>query len=82
MENRNQGVNAMQAIPNPNAPMNMANPYPNPMAMPMYNMPPEIQLARAYVPDQPYERLFPLNEALKKGTLFPNLYQPYMQKRN
>ena len=27
MENRNQGVNAMQAIPNPNAPMNMANPF-------------------------------------------------------
>lgn len=38
----------------------------------------ELQLARAYVPYQPYVRLYPLSEALKKGTIFPNLYQPYI----
>ena len=57
--------------------MNMPNP--NHMPMPMY-MPREMQLARAYIPNQPYERLFPLEEALKKGTLFTNLYQPYEKK--
>lgn len=36
-----------------------------------------MQLARAYVPLQPYIGLFPLDEALRKGTLFPNLYIPY-----
>ena len=72
----------MHPIPHhPNSPVNMPNPIPNPMAMPIYNLPPEIQLARAYIPDQPYDRLFPLNEALNKGTLFPNLYQPYMKNR-
>jgi hypothetical protein len=39
-----------------------------------------MQLARAYVPDQPYSGLFPLDEALKKGTLFPNLAFPYAVK--
>ena len=37
-----------------------------------------MRLAHAYVPDQPYIALFPLDEALKKGTIFPNLYMPYM----
>lgn len=36
-----------------------------------------MQLARAYVLDQPYAGLFPLDEALRKGTLFPNLYFPF-----
>ncbi|NLM14063.1 MAG: spore coat associated protein CotJA [Epulopiscium sp.] len=53
---------------------------PKQIPMPMY-MPKDIKLARAYVPNQPYERLFPLDEALKKGTLFANLYQPY-DRRN
>ncbi|HHW67296.1 MAG TPA: spore coat associated protein CotJA [Epulopiscium sp.] len=52
---------------------------PKHIPMPMY-MPKDVKLARAYVPDQPYERLFPLNEALMKGTLFANLYQPYNRK--
>jgi len=62
--------------------MNMPNPknMPKQIPMPMY-MPKDIKLARAYVPNQPYERLFPLDEALKKGTLFANLYQPY-DRRN
>lgn len=41
-----------------------------------------MQLARAYVPRQPYTRLFPLPEALMKGTIFPNLFQPYMEQKN
>jgi hypothetical protein len=59
-------------------------PYVNPVYMrdAMYsppNMPnmPNIQLARAYVPDQPYVGLFPPSEGLRKGTIFPNLYIPY-----
>jgi hypothetical protein len=40
-----------------------------------------MRLAQAWVPDQPYERLFPLDEALEKGTIFPGLYQPYKPKK-
>lgn len=42
---------------------------------------PELKLAQAYIPDQPYERLFPLSEGLAKGTIFPSLYQPYKNKK-
>ncbi|AOY78333.1 hypothetical protein BJL90_10640 [Clostridium formicaceticum] len=48
--------------------------YPIPF-MPMYAM-----LAHAYVPYQTYVNAFPLTEALMKGTLFPELYQPYIEK--
>jgi len=41
----------------------------------------DMKLARAYVPYQPYVRLYPLQEALMKGTIFPNLYQPYVGKK-
>ncbi len=34
-------------------------------------------LARAYVPYQRTAKMFPLNQALKNGTVFPCLYQPY-----
>ncbi len=40
-----------------------------------------LNLAEAYVLDQPYIDKFPLDEALKKGTLFPNLYKPYVTKK-
>lgn len=36
-----------------------------------------MQLARAYVPAQPYGKLFPLDKALHKGTLFVNLWIPF-----
>lgn len=36
-------------------------------------------LARAYIPYQPYVRLYSPAEALMKGTIFPNLYQPYKE---
>lgn len=51
--------------------------------MPMY-LPLEmdnLQLATAYVLDQPYTDKYPLDEALEKGTLFPNLYRPYDPKK-
>ncbi|MEW6447079.1 MAG: spore coat associated protein CotJA [Bacillota bacterium] len=38
---------------------------------------PELRLATAYIPPQLYGRQFPLEEALDKGTLWPELYRPY-----
>ena len=38
------------------------------------------KLARAYIPRQPYEALFPLAVALDRGTIFPSLYQPYVTR--
>jgi hypothetical protein len=35
------------------------------------------KLAHAYVPDQPYAGFFPLDVALKKGTIFQSLYGVY-----
>jgi len=35
------------------------------------------KLARAYVPIQQYGRIFTPEEALIKGTLFPELWSPY-----
>lgn len=42
---------------------------------------PNLVLARAYVPDQPYTRVFPPEEALRQGTLFPDLVRPYEKRR-
>jgi len=44
-------------------------------------MPPCVRLANAYVPYQCYTYAFPIEEALMKGTLFPDLYQPYIEER-
>lgn len=42
-------------------------------------MPVNPQLARAYVPYQQHpSRMFPPKEALYKGTVFPELYKPYV----
>ncbi len=38
------------------------------------------ELARAYVPFQPYCDVFPLEAALIKGTIFTCLYFPYREK--
>jgi hypothetical protein len=46
----------------------------------LYHSPdcPLLRLATAYVPPQMSARnMFPLSEALHKGTLFPELYRPY-----
>ena len=40
-----------------------------------------LQLARAYVPDQPYTGLFQLDMALRVGTLFPNMYEAFPKIR-
>jgi hypothetical protein len=37
----------------------------------------KVRLARAYVPFQVWGPTFPWEEGLAKGTLFPELYQPY-----
>lgn len=42
---------------------------------------PEYRLAQAYIPFQIYEEHFEPQEALKKGTFFPELYRPYRQKK-
>lgn len=41
----------------------------------------EFQLARAYVPFQTMNNVYNSKEALKKGTLFPELYMPYKYKK-
>lgn len=38
------------------------------------------ELARACVPSQVMSQLFSPREALQKGTLFPELYKPYVMK--
>lgn len=37
----------------------------------------ELKLATAYIPNQPYVGLVPLQEGFHRGSMFPNLYQPY-----
>ncbi|KNF08575.1 spore coat associated protein JA [Gottschalkia purinilytica] len=39
------------------------------------------KLAHAYVPYQSLDKIFCPEEALKKGTLFPELYMPYKRKK-
>ena len=39
-----------------------------------------IELARAYIPFQVYTRSFSPEEALVKGTMFPELYRPYHRR--
>ncbi len=53
-------------------PYNVGQCMPNPYAMPLPPIIPR-RLAEAYVADQPYTGLLPINLALKKGTIFPNM---------
>ncbi len=40
--------------------------------------PPWMQLARAFIPYQPLRpRKMPARDALRRGTLFPDLFRPY-----
>ncbi|NMB95588.1 MAG: spore coat associated protein CotJA [Clostridiaceae bacterium] len=41
-----------------------------------------VRLARAYVPFQRLCNLFSPEEALEKGTVFPELYSPYFKKEH
>lgn len=45
-----------------------------PMMAPMIEQP---ELAKAYMPYQQYSASYPPEEALEKGTMFPELYRPY-----
>lgn len=36
-----------------------------------------MDLARIYFKDQPFVGIFPIDEAMYKGTVFPNLYAAY-----
>jgi len=36
-----------------------------------------VKLAQAYIPYQKYGNLLPIEEALSKGTIFADLYDPY-----
>lgn len=38
---------------------------------------PQLELARAYIPYQQYAKSYSDEEALHKGTMFPELYSPY-----
>jgi hypothetical protein len=40
----------------------------------------EFELATAYVPYQQWGKLYPPEEALSRGTIFPDLYRPYVEK--
>jgi hypothetical protein len=58
--------------------MDMDDEHVEGMFQPMgQQMPGNKELAHAYVPWQFYEKAFNPAEALKKGTLFPELYGPY-----
>ncbi|MFW5980879.1 MAG: spore coat associated protein CotJA [Halanaerobiaceae bacterium] len=41
---------------------------------------PNMRLAQAYIPFQHYSEKYSLQEALQKGTLFPELWRPYCRK--
>ncbi|MBZ2176063.1 spore coat associated protein CotJA [Schnuerera sp. xch1] len=40
----------------------------------------DMRLARAYVPFQRLNEVYDPKEALKRGTLFPELYMPYKRE--
>lgn len=42
-----------------------------------FNYPVTIKLANAYVPNQIYQEHFSPQQGLAKGTIFPELYEPY-----
>lgn len=42
---------------------------------------PDMKLAHAYVPNQVMGQVFSPQEALQKGTLFPELYMPYVPEK-
>lgn len=42
----------------------------------------ELRLATAYIPNQPYVGILPLEEGFQRGSMFPNLYEPYVNPYN
>ena len=53
---------------------NMINPMFPANVMPM----PRKKLARAYIPEQRYDKSYTPPVALERGTMFPELYDPYI----
>ena len=41
-----------------------------------------LESARAYIVPQKFENLYSLDEALENGTLYEDLYRPYVEKRD
>ncbi|GAB6137234.1 spore coat associated protein CotJA [Halanaerobaculum tunisiense] len=41
----------------------------------------QYELAEAYIPFQEYNSIYNSQEALSKGTIFPELYKPYQRQR-
>lgn len=74
------------AMPMPGTPA-MPMPVMPGMPMPHYGiyplpfMPYCVKMAHAYVPYQCFTNSYPIQEALLKGTYFPELYQPYMPEK-
>ena len=62
-----RGYQGYYSTPEPNTPQ-------SPSGCPM-------NLAEAYIPFQKYTQAFSPMEALKQGTLFPELVRPYVKKR-
>ena len=52
-------------------------PMPEPAPEPVCDCP-QMELAQAYVRPQPIEGIFPLEDGLRMGTVFPNLSRPYV----
>jgi hypothetical protein len=46
----------------------------------MVEMCPNLPLANAYVPFQKYNKIYPMNEGLYNGTIFPDLNMPYIKE--
>jgi hypothetical protein len=40
-----------------------------------------LRLARAYIPSQRFRRRFDLMEGFQKGTIFPELFEPYRPRK-
>ncbi len=53
--------------------------YPHPHHQP--GIMPHFRLAEAYVPYQMYRCFYPLPEGFDKGTIFQELYRPYVPKQ-
>lgn len=67
----------------------LSHPYPIAAKRPAHTcilgngkLPPYMKMAHAYVPYQFLRETFRPTEALKKGTIFPDLYQPYIKRRD
>ena len=41
-----------------------------------------LPLAQAYIPNQPFIGLVPLDTGFSRGSMFPNLYDPYTKRQD